>query len=132
VLDGLIRYGDDYVIVMESKLSETFEDISQASNVIFFIGQPIQFEGSVIIITWRDVLAYYTNLADQKRLLISEPREIIQRLPSLRRQDLRELEPFNTLVSCGEEPSRIRCRLEAIMSGVVVPAAKRFLACTPT
>jgi hypothetical protein len=91
VLDGVIsRYGDDYVIALESKISRTSEGLPQASNITFN-GQTIQFEGSVIITTWRGVLAYYTNLADQERLLISEPREIIQRLPSLRRQDLREL-----------------------------------------
>jgi hypothetical protein len=98
----------------------------------FLLSNQFNLRDYVIIITWRDVPVYYTNLADQDRILISERREIIQRLPSLRRQDLRELGPFNTLVSCGEEPSRIRRRLEAIMSGVVVPAAKRFLASTPT
>jgi hypothetical protein len=131
VLDGVIRYGDDYVIVLESKLSETSEGLPQASNITFN-GQTIQFEGSVIITTWRGVLAYYTNLTDQERLLISEPREIIDDFLVFVERNLLELGPFNTLVSCGEEPPRIRCRLEAIMSGAVVPAAKRFLASTPT
>jgi hypothetical protein len=63
VLDGLIRYGDDYVIVMESKLSETFEDLYQASNLIF-IGQLIQFEG----------LCYNYYLARRSGLLLQSGR----------------------------------------------------------
>src|SRR5215831_16002723 len=40
VLDGIIRYGDNSVIVLESKLHESADD-RQARNINFY-GQPIQ------------------------------------------------------------------------------------------
>ena len=69
VLDGIIRYGDHSVIVLESKLHE-FADDRQARNINFH-GQPIQFDGPVRRITWRDVLASFTDLADKERRLVS-------------------------------------------------------------
>jgi hypothetical protein len=78
VLDGIIRYGDDYVIVLESKLHEFVAGmIDQASNINIH-GQPIQFDGPVRNISWRDVLASFTDLADQERRLVSgAEREIL-------------------------------------------------------
>src|SRR5262249_4364370 len=71
VLDGIIRYGDDYVIVLESKLHEFVPGMMDQASNINIHGQPIQFDGPVRIISWRDVLASFTDLADQERRLVS-------------------------------------------------------------
>ena len=76
VLDGIVRYGDDLVIVLESKLQEMVDD-NQARNINLY-GQPITLDSPLRKISWRNVLASFTDLADQNRGLISgAEREIL-------------------------------------------------------
>jgi hypothetical protein len=58
VLDGVVRYGDDAVIVLESKIKVGLVDNSQAININLG-GQPIQFDDPVQNISWREVLAFH-------------------------------------------------------------------------
>jgi hypothetical protein len=118
VLDGIIRYGDDLVIVIESKLHEAADD-RQARDINLH-GQPIQFDGAVKKISWRDVLACFTDLADEKRSLTSgAEREILNDFLSFVDTNFPQLGPFSTLARCAAEPSRIRRRLHAILSEVL-------------
>ena len=61
VLDGIIRYGDEIVVVLESKLDGPADD-RQARNINLH-GQPVEFDPQVRRISWRDVLASFTDLA---------------------------------------------------------------------
>ena len=118
VLDGIIRYGDDTVVVLESKLYEAADD-RQASNINFH-GQPIQFDGPVRKISWRDVLASFTDLADEKRNLVSgAERELLNDFLAFVDTNFRELGPFNTLRRCAGEETRIRRRLRVILGEVL-------------
>jgi hypothetical protein len=117
VLDGIINYGD-IVIILESKLSEAADD-RQARNINFH-GQPIQFIDPVRRISWRDVLACFTDLADEKRSLVSgAEREILKDFLAFVEKHFAQLGPFNTLSRCAQEPSRIRRRLDAILRDVL-------------
>jgi hypothetical protein len=119
VLDGVIRYGDDYVVVLESKLRESAGGHHQASNINFH-GQPIQFDGPVRNISWRDVLASFTDLADQERRLVSgAEREVLNDFLAFVDKNFPELGPFNTLERCAGEPSRVRRRLDVILNEVL-------------
>ena len=118
VLDGIIRYGDDIVVVLESKLHESVDD-HQARNINLY-GQPIHFDGPVRKISWRDVLASFSDLADEKRCLISgAEREILNDFLSFVDTKFPHLGPFNTLARCVAEPSRVWRRLHAILSEVL-------------
>jgi hypothetical protein len=118
VLDGIIRYGDQCIIVLESKLTETVDD-RQARNINFH-GQPIQFDSPVRKISWRDVLASFTDLADDKRSLVSgAEREILNDFLAFVDKNFPQLGPFNTLGRCAGEPSRVRRRVNAILSEVL-------------
>lgn len=118
VLDGIIRYGDHCVIVLESKLHESADD-RQARNINLH-GQPIQFDGPVQKVSWRDVLASFTDLADEKRSLVSgAEREILNDFLAFIDKNFPQLGPFNTIERCGEEPSRVQRRLHAILSEVL-------------
>lgn len=118
VLDGIIRYGDDLVIVLESKLHE-LADYSQARNINLY-GQPISFDSPIRKISWRDVLASFTDLADEKRGLISgAEREILNDFLAFVDANFPQLGPLNTLARCAAEPSRVRRRLHAILSEVL-------------
>jgi hypothetical protein len=74
VLDGIVRYGDDTVIVLESKLSGP--DHRQASNINLH-GQPVAFDGGVRNISWHDILATFTDIASEERGLIAGAERII-------------------------------------------------------
>lgn len=120
VLDGVIRYGDDYVIVLESKLREFAPGMMDQVSNINLHGQPIQFDGPVRIISWRDVLASFTDLADQERRLVSgAEREILNDFLAFVDKNFPELGPFNTLERCAGEPSRVRRRLDVILNEVL-------------
>jgi hypothetical protein len=118
VLDGIITYGDDTVIVLESKLQEGADD-SQASNINFH-GQPIQFDGLVRKIAWRDILANFIDLVDEKRsLLNSAEREVVNDFLAFVEKNFPQLGPFNTIERCAGEPTRVGRRLHAILSEVL-------------
>src|SRR5262245_29723243 len=120
VLDGVIRYGDDYVIVLESKLREFAPGMMDQVSNINLHGQPIQFDGPVRIISWRDVLASFTDLADQERRLVSgAEREILNDFLAFVDKNFPELGPFNTLERCAGAPSRVRRRLDVILNEVL-------------
>lgn len=118
VLDGIIRYGDDTVIVLESKLHESADD-RQARNINLH-GQPIQFDHPVRRVSWRDVLASFTDLADIERGLVSgAEREILNDFLAYVDKNFPQLGPFNTIERCAGEPSRIRRRLYAILNEIL-------------
>jgi hypothetical protein len=72
-----------------------------------------------------NVLASFTDLADQDRQLVSgAEREILNDFLAFVDKNFRELGPFNTLASCAEDPSRIRRRLDAIMSELLGTGGK--------
>src|ERR1700731_763746 len=118
VLDGIIRYGDDIVVVLESKLDGP-ADHRQARNINLH-GQPIVFDGPIRRISWRDVLATFTDLASEGRGLISgAERMILTDFLAFVDTNFPHLGPFNTLKRCETEPSRIGRRLHTILSEIL-------------
>ncbi len=134
VFDGVIRYGDEAVIVLESKLGE-FADDWQARNINLH-GQPVVFDGPIKRMSWHDVLAIFTDIADENRGLIGGAERIILTdfLDFVDRQ-FPQLGPFNTLRRCQAEASRVGRRLDMILMEVLGSDAPKFpgmhLAVTP-
>ena len=114
VLDGIVRYDNDLVIVMESKLDGPVHDLQ--ARYINLHEQPVHFDDNVCSISWRDILSAFEDLADEKRALTGGAERIIL-LDFLEFVDrnFQRLGPFNTLHSCAGEPSRIKRRLRAII-----------------
>jgi hypothetical protein len=118
VLDGIIRYGNDIVVVLESKLDGPADD-HQARNINLH-GQPIFFDDQIRRISWRDVLANFTDLADEKRSLVSgAEREILNDFLAFIDKNFPQLGPYNTIGRCAGERSRVRRRLHSILSEVL-------------
>lgn len=118
VLDGIIRYGDEMVVVLESKLDGPADD-RQARNINLH-NQPILFDGHVRRISWRDVLATFTDLALEKRGLVSgAERMILADFLDFVGRNFPQLGPFKTLARCEAEPSRVARRLQTILSEVL-------------
>ena len=118
VLDGIIRYGDEIVVVLESKLDGPGDD-RQARNINLY-GQPVKFDPQIRRISWRDVLATFTDLANEKRGLISgAERMILNDFLDFVDKNFSRLGPFKTLARYAAEPSRVRRRLHAILREVL-------------
>ncbi len=118
VLDGIVRYDNDLVIVMESKLDGPVHDLQ--ARYINLHEQPVHFDDNVCSISWRDILSAFEDLADEKRALTGGAERIIL-LDFLEFVDRNfpRLGPFNTLHSCAGEPSRIRRRLDTIIKDAI-------------
>jgi hypothetical protein len=110
VLDGIVRYEDDIVIILESKLDGPADD-RQAHNINLH-GRPIVFDGPLRRISWQDVLAAFTDLAQEERRLISGgERMILADFLNFVDVNFPQLGPFSTLRRCQGEPSRVGRRL---------------------
>jgi hypothetical protein len=126
VLDGIIRYGNDIVIVLESKLDGPPDD-HQARNINLH-GQPIFFDDQIRRISWRDVLACFTDLVDEQRSLVSgAEREILNDFLDFIDRNFPQLGPFNTIGRCAGESSRVQRRLDEIISKVLDNADRQTL-----
>ena len=118
VLDGIIRYGDDVVVVLESKVVES-ADASQALNINLH-GQPIKFDKQIRKLSWRDVLSTLADLSHERRGLTSgAERIILTDFLDFVDTNFAHLGPFNTLGRCEAEPSRVGRRLWMILCRVL-------------
>lgn len=118
VLDGIIQYGNEKVIVLESKLYGP-ADQRQAGNINLH-GRPISFHGPIREISWRDVLGTFNDLADEKRGLTSgAEQKILDDFLKFVDMNFSQLGPFNTLRRCKMVSSRIDRRLRTILSEVL-------------
>jgi hypothetical protein len=119
VLDGIIRYSDELVIVLESKLDGPARD-RQARNINLH-GQPIAFDGHVRRISWRDLLATFSDLAREDRGLTSgAEKEVLGDFLTFVDANFPRLGPFSTLARCAGEPSRVRRRLSGVLREVLL------------
>jgi hypothetical protein len=115
VLDGIIRYGNEIAIIFESKLDGNADD-RQARNINLH-GQPVAFDGTIRRISWRDILATFTDLASEDRGITSgAERLLLTDFLSFVDTNFSRLGPFSTLRRCEGEPSRIYRRLNAILN----------------
>jgi hypothetical protein len=119
VLDGIILYPGEIVVVLESKLDGPADD-RNARNINLH-GQPIDFKSAPIWrISWRNVLAAFTDLADEARGLTSgAERETLTDFLDFVDRNFPKLGPCSTLQRCRAEVSRVTRRLRTILSEVL-------------
>lgn len=118
VLDGIIRYENDLVIVLESKLDGPCSD--RQAREINLHGQPIKFEGKVRRLSWRDLLDTFDQLANEARGVTSGAEQwLLQDFLGFVDRHFPRLGPFSTLDRCKGEPSRVMRRLIGAISEAV-------------
>ncbi len=78
------------------------------------------FDGPVRRISWRDVLATFTDLTHEDRGLTSgAERVLVADFMTFVDTNFPQLGPFSTLERCEAEPSRVHRRLNAVLSQVL-------------
>ena len=116
VLDGIVTYGTDLVIVIENKIA--WGAMTDQPHRINLHGSPVQFEEKARSITWQRLLGALSNLVERdlvsgaERLLISDFLELVEEHFPL-------IGPYSTLVQCGDNRFRLERRLDAIQGHAV-------------
>ena len=112
VLDGIIRYGDSLVVVIESKLGGRVR--TQQHEQINLYGQPVKF-GKPVVVRWDVLLAAFGDLV-AKELVAGAERAILSDFLSLVDKYFPRIAPFPTLARCGSHEFRVSRRLRALLS----------------
>jgi hypothetical protein len=121
VLDGIVRYGDELLIVIENKLDGSV-DTRQAQDLNVH-GSPVRFVGDVHAVSWRDLLARWSDLVESEVVVGAERTLIVDFLDFVERYFPR-LGPFTTLGRCKDHPFRVSRRLNAVL-GEIAAADQR-------
>lgn len=116
VLDGIVTYGNDLVIVIENKIG--WGDVTEQPHQINLHGSPVKFEAKPRSVIWQELLGALYELVERElvsgaeRLLISDFLDLVEEHFSL-------IGPYSTLARCGDERFRVERRLDTILGEVV-------------
>lgn len=114
VLDGIVRYGDELLIVVETKL-----DGPVATGQAQYLNvheAPVRFAG-IHTVSWRDLLARWSDLVESEVVVGSERTLIMDFLDFVERRFPR-LGPFTTLGRCKGNSFRVNWRLNAVLNEI--------------
>jgi hypothetical protein len=119
IYDGVITYGDDLVIVIESKLDGWVSD-RQAREINRHEAN-IEFDPRPRPISWREVLDALSDLVDGDRSLVGgAEKALIEDFLEFCQRHFPALLPFSSLRRCAGDPQRIIRRLAAIISTIAL------------
>lgn len=115
VLDGIVRYGDELLIVIETKLDGSVP--TNQARYLNIHGADVRFYGGVRPVSWRDLLAAWSDLVESEVVSGAERAVIIDFLDYVERYFSR-LGPYTTLARCKENAFRIRRRLNSLLGEI--------------
>lgn len=111
VLDGIVRYGDELLIVIETKLRE-----GEGTDQVKYLnvhGAQVHFDGAVKTVDWRDLLAGWSDLVESEIVAGAERTLIVDFLDFVDRH-FPHLGPFTTLGRCKDNGFRLGRRLKVL------------------
>lgn len=124
VLDGIVRYGDELLIVIETKLDGPVPTVqAQDLNVH---GAQVRFDASVHKVSWRDLLAAWSDLVESEVVSGAERTVIVDFLDFVERYFPR-LGPYTTLGKCKDHRFRVDRRLNAVLDEIAGGPTKGWL-----
>ena len=116
VLDGIVTYGTDLVVVIENKVA--WGGVTEQPHRINLHGSPVVFEEKPRSVTWQHLLEVLSDLVERdlvsgaERLLISDFFDLVEEHFPL-------IGPYSTLARCGDKSFRVERRLDTILGEVV-------------
>lgn len=111
VLDAIISYGSDLVVVIENKISWCGH--TEQPHRINLHGAPVKFEEQPRSVRWQDVLAMLSDLVERnlvngaERLLIGDFLDLVEGY-------FPHIGPYSSLARCGNHRFRVERRLDAV------------------
>lgn len=111
VLDAIITYGGELVVVVENKIS--WCDATDQPHRINLHGAPVQFEEQPRSVPWQDLLAMLSDLVE-RGLVAGAERLVIEDLLDLVEAHFPTIGPYSTVSRCGANSFRLERRLDAV------------------
>lgn len=115
ILDGIVTYGNDLVIVIENKIS--WGATTDQPHRINLHGSPVKFREKVCSVSWQRLLGVLSDLVEHdlvsgaERILIGDFLDFVEeRFP--------HIGPYATLVQCGDNVFRMERRLDTVQEQV--------------
>lgn len=115
VFDGVVRYGDDLALVIESKLDGRFDE--RQAREITIGGAAWRVDPAVAKLRWRDIIAAWRGLL-QRDLVAGAERAVIEDFLWLVQRHFDRLQPFAELAVCKGDDYLLLQRLGAILGEV--------------
>jgi len=112
VLDGIITYGNDLVVVIENKIG--WGTITEQPRRINRHGSPVKFDNAISSVKWQRLLERFFDLIERdlvsgaERLLITDFFDFVE-------QHFPLIGPYSTLGRCGNNEFRVERRLDFII-----------------
>lgn len=112
VLDGIITYGTDLVVVVENKIH--WNRPTTQPNHINLHGSPVRFEERPRSVQWQEVLGIFSDLVERdlvhgaERLLVLDFLDLVE-------DHFPRIGPYSTLARCGQHRFRLERRLDALI-----------------
>jgi hypothetical protein len=110
-LDGVVRFGDELVVVIESKI--VGQAPSQQASELRLRGAQVAHT-RVASLGWHDLLQSWWRLLE-RGLLAPAERLLIEDLVGFAEEHFPHLLPFSTLIEAGDHPLRRQRRLSALL-----------------
>jgi hypothetical protein len=116
ILDGVITYDTDLVIVIENKI---WPDVpTEQPHRINLHGLPVKFAEDVRHVDWQDVLGTFFDLVERKLVAGAEQLILIDFFDFVE-SGFPQISPYSTLGRCGWHRDRIQRRLDAVIGNAV-------------
>ncbi|QNK01370.1 hypothetical protein [Dyella telluris] len=133
VLDAIITYGSELVVVVENKIN--WGEPTEQPHRINLHGAPVKFQDQPRSVRWQDVLAMLSDLVD-RNLVHGAERSVICDFLDFVEEHFPNIGPYSTISRCGNNRFRLERRLDAIQ-GIAVGGEEgkglgwRDFDCTP-
>jgi len=116
VLDGIVTYGNDLVVVIENKVA--WGGVTEQPNRINLHGSPVVFEEKPRSVTWQKLLGALSDLVERD-LVSGAERLVIGDFLDLVEEHFPLIGPYSTLMRCGSQRFRVERRLDTIQGEAV-------------
>jgi hypothetical protein len=111
VLDAIVTYGSELVVVVENKIS--WCDPTEQPYRINLHGSPVKFEDQPRSVPWQDVLAMLSDLVERD-LVAGAERLVIGDFLDFVETHFSNIGPYSALSRCGTNAFRLERRLDAV------------------
>jgi hypothetical protein len=116
VLDGIITYGSDLVVVIENKI--TWCNATEQPHQINLHGSPVTFAKDPVSVSWQQLLRVLSNMVE-RNLASGAERLLITDFLNLVESNFPNIGPYSTLAECGDQRFRVERRLDALIEEAV-------------
>lgn len=116
VLDGIVNYGNELVVVIENKIG--WGGVTQQPHRINLHGSPVRFDEKPRPVSWQALLGVLFDLVERD-LVTGAERLLLNDFFDLVEKHFPRIGPYSTLARCGNNRFRAGRRLDTILGEVV-------------